>query len=302
MYLCKTKLWLKCKFIMVRDGYKKAKGISSLFSRRVFSDILHHNDFTLINQILDYYDMPEALKAEPLSKTFKKAYSFLAKDYRCEYLYKNELINQKLLKEYGHDETIAFNEFKVGNSIADMAMFNGESKAFEIKSDLDSPFRLSGQICDYSQLFQKCYIVVPESEVEKYIKTTGEAIGVILLKREKRHIELQELRKAEPNHYIDYRLVMRCLHTKEYMHLIETYFDKLPQVSMFEMFNECSKMMEAIPYNDLQKLFLNEIETRRNATERLTKVQKELRQVCLSLNLNNKEIAVLNQQLSQPLN
>lgn len=277
---------------------QNARGLSSLFTRRVFDALLHKDSVSLVSQILDYYNI-DSFKGLTLSQIFKKSYIALVRDYRCEYLYKNELLNQKLIKNYGTHRTLAINEFKVGSSIVDIAMFNGESKAFEIKSDLDSSFRLAGQMVDYSRLFQKCYIVVPETLLDNYINSIGSGIGIIVLAKVKRHLELETYRNAQPNEYIDPYLVMRCLHTKEYMHLINSYFGYLPEKSMFDMFQACSEMMASIPSGILQILFLKEIESRQNATHRLLEVQKELRQMCLSMNMNLTDISVLNNQLTK---
>lgn len=277
---------------------QNARGLSSLFTRRVFDVLLHKDSVSLVSQILDYYNI-DSFKGLSLSQIFKKSYFALVRDYRCEYLYKNELLNQKLIKNYGTHRTLAINEFKVGRSIVDIAMFNGESKAFEIKSDLDSSFRLAGQMVDYSRLFQKCYVVVPETLLDNYINTIGSGIGIIVLTKVKRHLELETYRNAQPNEYIDPYLVMRCLHTKEYMHLINSYFGYLPEKSMFDMFQACSEMMASIPSSILQVLFLKEIESRQNATHRLLEVQKELRQMCLSMNMNLTDISVLNNQLTK---
>ena len=276
------------------------RGISSLFSRRIFSGILR-NDVSLLRQLTSMY-LPQNTCQESLSHIFKKSYSLLSKEYRCEYIYKNELLNQKLIKEYGTDKTIAINEFKVGCSIVDLAMFNGESKAFEIKSDLDTPFRLSGQMFDYTRLFQKCYIVVPENHLDDYLYDIGNGIGVIVMTREKRHLLLEKYREAEPNNYIDSDLAISCLHTKEYMHLIQSYFGELPKVSIFEMYEECRKLMKEIPSTTLQELFLKEVESRKTATPILKKIQKELRQICLCMNLSSKEIETLNNTLTTTLN
>lgn len=276
------------------------KGISSLFSRRVFAGILR-NDMSLLRQLVSIY-LPQKISQKPIYQIFRKSYSVLSKEYRCEYLYKNELLNQKLIKEFGTDKTIAINEFKVGCSIADLAMFNGESKAFEIKSDLDSPFRLSGQMFDYTRLFQKCYIVVPENHLSEYLDEIGNGIGVIVMTHGKRRLLLEKYRDAEPNCQIDSDLAISCLHTKEYMHLIQSYFGELPDVSIFEMYEECRKLMKEIPSTTLQGLFLKEVESRKTATPILKKIQKELRQICLCMNLSSKEIDTLNNKLSITLN
>lgn len=276
------------------------RGISSLFSRRVFSGIMQ-DDVSLLDMLVKTY-LPYINEGVSLFDIFKSSYSYLAKSYRCEYVYKNELLNQKLLKEYGTKHTLAINEFRVGNSIADIAMFNGESKAFEIKSDLDSAQRLPSQMFDYTRLFQKCYVVIPEESLNSYVNGIGYGIGIIVMTRVKRHLELVEYRKAEPNYNIDSDLVMSCLHTKEYMHLIKTYYGSLPNVSIFDMFKECKNMMRSIPPDILQVLFLKEIESRASATSRLRLVPKELRQMCLCMNMDNNDISSLNRQLSKTIN
>lgn len=276
------------------------RGVSSIFSRKTFSQIIDHDDVSYLMKLLQFYGFSDLLEL-PISDILKKVYSMLSKDYRCEYVYKNELLNKRIIKDYGTTHSIAFNEFKVGRSIADLALFNGESKAFEIKSDLDSSFRLSGQMFDYTRLFQKCYVVVPEEKVDEYLINVGQNIGIIVLKRIKRRLEMEKLRNAVANDYIDPKLVMGCLRTNEYRHLVKTYFDKLPEVSAFEMFAKCSKMIETIPCHDLQQLFLREIESRKNSYFHIQMVQKELSQMCLGMNMSLKNIASLNQRLQASL-
>lgn len=276
------------------------RGISSIFSRKAFNHLLEYNDSSYMIKLLQYYGLSDLLDLS-VSAVLKKTYTMLSKDYRCEYVYKNELLNEYILKKYGTKKTIVFNEFKVGRSIADIALFNGESKAFEIKSDLDSSVRLSSQMFDYTRLFQKCYIVVPEERVVDYLNNVGQNIGIIVLKRVKRHLELEEIQEAVSNNFIDSSLVMGCLRTNEYKHLVKTYFDKLPNVSDFDMFNECSKMVDAIPCQDLNQLFLYEIESRKNSYSNIRLVQKELSQICLSMNLSLNDISLLNQRLQTSL-
>lgn len=276
------------------------RGVSSIFSRKVFSQILDYNDASYMRRLLQYYGFVDLLDSS-VSEILRKVYSMLTKGYRCEYVYKNELLNKRIIKDYGTKHSIVFNEFKAGKSIADLALFNGESKAFEIKSDLDSACRLSGQIFDYARLFQKCYVVVPEEKADEYLLNVGQNVGIIVLKRIKGHLEMEEVREAVANDYIDSKMLMGCLRTNEYKHLVMTYFDKLPDVSAFDMFAECSRMVASIPCHDLQELFLKEIESRKNSYANIGMVQKELSQMCLSMNLSLKNIVVLNQRLQASL-
>lgn len=288
---------LQCK-----QTYQKGKWreYSSLFSRTAFNALLKYGCKDQFSQVFSCYDS-SLHEYQDIESYLNHVYRSISAHYRCEYVYKNELINSLLLKTYGTERTVAFNEFRVKDSIADMAMFNGESKAFEIKTELDTKKRLSGQICDYTRLFQKCYVVVPEEKVESFANSTGYNIGIIALKYVKRHIELYEYRGAVSNRHIDAGLVMRCLRTGEYKHLICTYFDKLPNVSAFQMYDACLTDIKRIPDTDLQQLFLREMENRKTCTPYLKKVPSIIRQMCLSLNLAQESASLLTKKLKEPL-
>ena len=125
-------------FMRVNDReMNRLRDCSSAFSRSAFTDVLSYDDYSHFDWIYSYYNF----KCDTYLGLIKRAYSIIAKGYRCEYVYKNELLTQ-LLKVYGVKNTAYYSEFRVGESIADMAMFNGESKAFEIKTEYDSPRRL----------------------------------------------------------------------------------------------------------------------------------------------------------------
>ena len=182
----------------------RLRDLSSAFSRSAFIDVLNFNDYSHFNWLASKYDL---LKCATYSDLLKKTYSLISKYYRCEYVYKNELI-KLLLKEYGTKNSVYFSEFRVGNSIADMVMFNGESKAFEIKTEYDTPRRLDKQLDDYKRFFDKCYIVVPENKVDEYYAIVESTTGIIAMSRDNRHIILKGIRHAEQNERFEYEALM----------------------------------------------------------------------------------------------
>ena len=276
---------------MIRTDYtrmERLRSYSSIFSRSVFSDIIEYDDYTRLNTIFNRYDS----KKEYLATYFdyiKYLYRTIAKDYRCEYIYKNEIINKLLINKYGTKNTIAINEFRVQNSIVDFALFNGESKAFEIKTEYDTKKRLERQIEDYSKLFQKCYIVVPEELCQDYGKHISENVGIIALVREKSRIRLDEKKEAIVNEYIDTSVLMRSVRATEYRNIVMEYFGKLPNVSCFDMFDKCQELIAQIPSPEVHMLFLNEIKKRAHNTQLLKSFPAEIRQICLSMNLNQRQ-------------
>ena len=84
-------------------------------------DIIRFNDFEHLLWVYNNYDSG-VVRADSYLDYLKLVYRSLASNYRCEYVYKNEII-KKLLSKYGVKSTAVFNEFKVGNSIADIAFF-----------------------------------------------------------------------------------------------------------------------------------------------------------------------------------
>ena len=285
---------------MIRTDYTKMERLrsySSIFSRSVFSDIIEYDDYTRLNTILNRYDS----KKEHFSTYFdyiKYIYRIIAKDYRCEYIYKNEIINKLLINKYGTKNTIAINEFRVQNSIVDFALFNGESKAFEIKTEYDTKKRLERQIESYSKLFQKCYIVVPEESYKDYDECISENVGIIILSREKGRIRLDEKKEAIVNKNIDTSVLMRSVRATEYRNIVTEYFGELPNVSCFDMFDKCQELIAQIPQPQLHILFLNEIKKRINNTQLLKSFPAEIRQICLSMNLNQRQSESLLKKLN----
>ena len=130
--------------------YVRLRDMSSVFSRNVFVNVLKFDDYTRFNWLIYRY---KNLKCTTYLDLIKKSYSIISKYYACEYVYKNELI-RLLLKKYGTKDTAYFSEFRVGGSVADMVMFNGESKAFEIKTEYDNLRRLNKQMGDYGRFFE----------------------------------------------------------------------------------------------------------------------------------------------------
>ncbi len=280
---------------------ERLRSYSSVFSRKVFSDIINYSDFSHLNWLYTTYD--QSLKGiESYYDYIMYLYGFISKCYRCEYVYKNEIINQLLLKSYGTKNTIAFNEFRIGNSIVDFAMMNGESKAFEIKTQFDTSRRLSKQMGDYKKVFNKCYIVVSSEDIGYYEGLVEPTTGIIELYYDRGRIKINEYRKAITNSELDSDILMGCLRTQEYKNIVLSIDGSLPIVSEFEMYYACKTRIKQIPSKKLNDLFLNEIKKRKSVTSKLYKVPKELRQICLSLNLSEKERIELINKLCNPIN
>lgn len=276
----------------------RLRDLSSAFSRSAFVDILNYNDYSHFDWLSSKYD---TLKCTTYFELLKKSYSLISKHYRCEYVYKNELI-KLLFKDYGTKNTVYFSEFRVGNSIADMVMFNGESKAFEIKTEYDTPRRLDKQMEDYKRFFDKCYIVVPESRLEEYYKIVEFTTGIIKMSRNNGRIILKEVRSANQNKRFDPEALMSCLRTDEYKNITLSLGFTLDGIAGYDLYRFCYNVISQADSNKLRELFLSEVKKRKNNTALLRKYPMSIRQMMLSLNLSEDKANKLLKQLNININ
>lgn len=276
---------------------KLMRSYSSAFSRHVFSDIINYDDFSHLNYLIE--SGSSIIKAnDTYLRLLIQIYRAMCKSYRCEYVYKNEIINELLLKQFAGAKTVVFNEFRVVDSIVDLAMFNGVSKAFEIKTEYDSKKRLTHQLGTYSKLFQECYIVIPEKLYEHYTTDLSDTVGIIVMYIDRGQIKLSTAREATKSGIVDPEILIKSVRSKEYKNIIKTYFGRLPEVSCYEMFDVCKELMHQIPCDILHSLFLREMKNRANNTNLLPHIPAEIRQMCLSLNLNKQQSEVLINKLN----
>lgn len=261
------------------------RDFSSLFSRgevyRWFND-----DFESINLKLHRYRLSERNKGNSYLRVLKDAYKILEKHYPNEYILKNEFLTQWLKKELGNSKSIIFNELRIGKAIADLAMFNGKSKVFEIKTVLDKEYRLSNQLQQYKKLFNEIYIVVPNELLSKYIEF-DKNIGIITYDSISKNFEL--IQKSFFNNNIDTDVLMEVLHTKEYLSIVKKYYDDIPEMTSFNQFNICKKLIARIPDEALNELFISKMQKRKINNLFFNKINSEFNQICLSLNLAKSE-------------
>lgn len=277
------------------------RSYSQVFSAPSFLRLLTNNDYGFMDAKIVRYDLGRVGKEFSTYHDYLKyIYKELERRYRTEYLYKNTIINELLIRKYGVKTTTIINEFRVGGSIADLVMFNGTSKVFEIKTELDSNKRLQRQMDDYAKLFNECYIVTHESLTSKYLDEPDH-IGIIELVRNNRSLSLNIVRQATTNRNLDPDILIKSLRTTEYKNIVLRHFGRLPEMNSFNMFQICKSLFHTIPPDDLQQLFLSEIKTRKSNTHLLPRITKELRQICLILKTTETTCELLDSKLTKKI-
>lgn len=280
----------------------KLRSYSSVFSSTSFLKLLKYDDYSFIDEKIEAFDKSRIGKGIYTYYDYiQYIYSKLARNYQNEYVYKNTFVNKLLIEQYGVEDTVAINEFRVGNSIADIVLFNGTSKAFEIKTELDSNKRLEGQIADYTKLFKKCYVITHTSLVDKYL-LENDSIGVIELIERPRSLTMREVRAAKENELIDAETLIKAIRTSEYKNIVKQHFGELPEMNSFTMFDSCRELLKQIPNEQLNHLFIEELKKRKTNIGFIQTYHKELRHLCLAMHIDPKLYQSLNAKLSKPIN
>lgn len=261
------------------------RDFSTLFSRSEVNRWLK-GDFNSIDIKLERYNLIEKNKGNSYLKFLRNTYHILEKNYPNEYVLKNEFLNKWLKKELGTNNSAIFNEFRIGKAIADLAMFNGISKVFEIKTILDKEYRLSNQIQEYRKIFNEVYIIVPDVLLTKY-SNYDESIGIITFDSNSKKFKI--VQRAKRNKELNPETLMEVLHTKEYLEITEEYYEQLPQMNSFNQFEICKGLISKIPQKELNDLFLSKMKKRKINNHFFNKVNNEFNQICLSLNLKKEE-------------
>jgi len=261
------------------------RDFSSLFSR---SEVIRwfKEDFESIDLKLQRYKLSENNKGNSYLDILKQTYQILEKHYPNEYILKNEFLTQWLKNELGNKDSVIFNELRIGKAVADLAMFNGKSRVFEIKTILDKECRLSNQIKEYKKLFNEVYIIVPSELLAKYIEFDTN-IGIITYDSSSKIFKL--IQKSIINDNMDIEVLMEVLHTKEYLDIVNCYYDDVPEMNSFTQFNICKKLIAEIPSKELSRLFISKMKERRINNLFFNKRNREFNQICLSLNLEKSE-------------
>lgn len=272
---------------------------SSLFSRNQVKSWFN-NDFTSIYHKIKRYDEDWlTMDNTNLVEYLQHVYKILEGHYQNEYIFKNTFLNEFLIQEVNTGDTQVFSEFRLGNVIADLAIFNGTSKVFEIKTEMDSAKRLDCQLTNYQQAFNEIYLVLSESRLGDY-QHFGKEIGIIVY-RPNSIEKFQVRRKAIPNYTLDKNTIMRVLHTQEYKDLVKIHFGELPKMTSFNQFEKCRELILQIPNDELNVYFISAMKARQKDIAFTKKHYREFNQISLALKLSATERKKLIDQLKSPI-
>jgi hypothetical protein len=156
---------------------------SRFFSSSVIREMARRGESPLFARLLNESRLLETLpKDAPVGSVFETAFSLLKREgYRHEYIYKAALTHKILLGRHSLRTASMLNEFRVGECKADLAILNGTSTVYEVKSERDSLSRLRRQLDAYAQVFAQVFVIVAEPHVDAVKGSVPADVGIMVL-------------------------------------------------------------------------------------------------------------------------
>ena len=282
------------------ESIQNLRILSQIFSPSMFEKIIRGQDTLSFIKKINKHFQSQKINHTNL-EIIKVVYKALQKDYRCEYIYKNNLLLD-IIKRYRLDNTLTLNELKIGSSKADLVMLNGVIRIFEIKTELDGFSKLSKQISDYQKFADEVYVVTDEKYAQKIkIEYANTNVGIIVFNKNNKLIDEKKASNNDEN--LDFKTIFKILRKQEYLDLVKSEFGFIPNVPNTKIFKVCYEMLsQKMSVKQFQEKVLLILKKRKLHSPNLLiskKTPKELRYICNSLNLKEKEYKYLYSFLAQ---
>lgn len=263
--------------------------LSQIFTPSIVRNIVRENAISPFNKKIKNH-LKTDKKLTTNFQILSELYSLLEKDYRCEYIYKNQIF-QNIISEYSLENSSIFSEFKVGSSIADLIFLNGSIRIYEIKTELDTLTKLEKQIEDYFKVANKVHIVTDENYSEKILdKYNNSNVGILKFTPE---FDLCIVKEAvEKNDGFDFEALFKLLRKQEYLDLVNLNFGFIPNVPNTQIFKISFNLLKEIDIVLFQKQVLNILKQRKLERPDLLlsdKTPSELKLICNTLNFDEDE-------------
>lgn len=207
---------------------ERSRLIARFFSRPVMDDIARRGTASHVAKGLTELGVRPAKRKAAVADFFDASLAELEKTYRCEYVYKAAIASRILFGRHSPRTAGLSVELAVAGSIVDVAVFNGTSTAYEIKTEFDSHRRLSTQTPAYMRAFDRVYVVTHPDMAERYASLVDERVGILCLtdRNSLRQVRaaVSDLSRIEP------AVVYRMLRRQDVIGAVHEHFGVQPEL------------------------------------------------------------------------
>jgi hypothetical protein len=255
MHLCAV---VTCAPVYIDPGFNLA--ISQLFSASLLKRLEDEQHECKIRSLLIRSGLYTVEQPWCLAHALECAYDYLRGNYRCEYVYKNEIARQLLLRNHSDKSATLLREVASDKAIADIVIVNGKTVAYEIKTELDNFDRLTHQLESYRILYDQVYVVTHVNAIAALSKRIPDFVGIYILD-DQAQLCRYRLAQCLSNQFEPTKasVIMR---QAELVEAYENCVGKLPLLGSAAIFGFCRAWFEALPQTKARELFYYALKSR----------------------------------------
>lgn len=234
--------------------------LSQVFGASLLKRIDDHGYESKLRELLQRSGLHSAQQEWNLAHSLDTVYDYLKNNYRCEYVYKNEIARQLLLKKHPDKSATLLREVASDKAIADIVIVNGHTIAYEIKTELDNFDRLNNQLESYSKLYDQVFVVTHAGALQTMEQHLLPFVGVIVLDEQ---TQLTEERPAqEISHLFDPLKAVVTLRQAELIAAWEERLGKLPIMGTASIYGFCREWYEQLDSDEARLVFYKALKSR----------------------------------------
>ncbi|WP_169927442.1 sce7726 family protein [Labilithrix luteola] len=202
-------------------------------------------------------------------------FELLQRSYRCDYVYRSTIAAKLFLGRHSPTTSALIPELRVWKSKADMAVFNGTSIAYEIKTELDNLDRLQSQLADYSAVFDRIFVVTYDGRGEELRATLPSHVGILVLTRT---LSFQVVRDALSNaENVRPRMIVDALRRDEVIEVTRRVVGRAPCATEVTIRQECADALATCTPRSVHDAMVAVLKRRMRCTrEQLARVPRPL--------------------------
>ncbi|WP_137917140.1 sce7726 family protein [Hydrogenophaga sp. 2FB] len=229
------------------------------FTRPIFKALGVTGDASAVTGQLLSHGMGVSSSAATVATLFDAAYQSLLHCYRCEFVYKNALANHLAFHATAPPAGVVI-EQHVASSFVDVAAFGATSAAYEIKTEFDSPKRLTTQTNDYLRAFDRVYLVTHPTLAARHMPRIDARVGVLTLETDG---SLNEVRAATPGiSEVEPITVLRMLRRHEYMDTVHVHHGVQPALPNGLLYRHYEKLFVQLSSQQAHEALMTAFVTR----------------------------------------
>lgn len=238
--------------------------VSRLFASSVLQELAVKGRSGQFSRLAKESSLADFLsKSASVRDVYESAFKILKKEkFRNEYTYKTAITQKVLLGKHNLNSAAMLTEFRVGKCKADVAILNGTSTVYEIKSERDSLIRLTSQVDEYRKFFARVNVVVGQNHLVAVQNLLPEDVGVMLLNQ---RFKISTIREAKDNaERINPLVVFESIRINESVKILQLLGIDVPDVPNTQMYGALKNVFSTLGSRDVHNSMITVLKSTRS--------------------------------------